>query len=165
MVLLYLIFYCVVALHFVSNYATLPDSIPVHFSKYAEPDRWMDKDTFALYHWGFVFFLSGIFAGAAALIRRLPPKMINIPNKDYWMATPERVKVIMTVITEALCILGVITAACVVGVDHLIMKAARLGARRAEIGSITTVVTVTTVATCFVLFRMILKFRRPPDVE
>lgn len=166
MVLLYLIFYCVVGLHFISNYASLPDNIPVHFNKYGEPDKWMTKDVFSLYHWGFVVFLSGIFAGTAALVRRVPPRLIHIPNKDYWMATPERVKAVMEVITETLCILGVITAGCLVGVDHLIMKAARLSSRRAELGPITTVVAISAVATGFVLFRMMMKFRRPPpDVE
>jgi uncharacterized membrane protein len=68
------------------HWQRLPERVASHFNGAGAVDGWMGKDT--------NFFLSaGIIAGITAtfyllgvMMRRLPPKWINLPNRDFWFA-------------------------------------------------------------------------------
>ena len=72
------------------DYALLPARMASHFDANGLPNAWMSKDQFSI--------LCAILAGLAAfigfvpafLISKLPPAMLNLPNKDYWLAPARR---------------------------------------------------------------------------
>ena len=70
-------------------YPLLPGTLATHFDATGAADGWMEKGSFYVLFGFLLVFLSGSFLGTAAMMRLLPDSMINLPNKDYWLA-PER---------------------------------------------------------------------------
>jgi len=72
--------------------AVLPTRVPLHFTGSGEPDRWGSRTeavlTFGLIGAG----LALLLGGSAALMDRLPLRSgtVNLPHKEWWLATPER---------------------------------------------------------------------------
>jgi uncharacterized membrane protein len=64
----------------------LPDRIATHFDFAGHPNGWSSRSTLAL---GLVF-LTATFAAtflASSRMRDIPPALINLPNRDYWLAS------------------------------------------------------------------------------
>ncbi len=69
----------------------LPDRIPIHFNWFGEPDRYGGKWPFLLGVVGLLGVLQlWLRVGVPALIERTPARLLNLPNRDYWTATPAR---------------------------------------------------------------------------
>lgn len=67
----------------------LPQEVPVHFDLNGEPDRFSGRAEF-------LWTMSGLVVGITTMMfffcwvtPRIPESMVNIPNKEYWLA-PER---------------------------------------------------------------------------
>jgi hypothetical protein len=72
----------------------LPDRVAAHIGPSGKVDRLQDKADFvAGVSWSWLV-VPAIFAALGALavlgVRYLPPQFVNLPNKDYWLASPER---------------------------------------------------------------------------
>ena len=71
-------------------WSQLPDPMASHFSGGGQPDAFMSKSGFfvvmALVGGGSV---AAVFA-APILLRVTPKRLVNLPNRDYWLATDER---------------------------------------------------------------------------
>jgi uncharacterized membrane protein len=68
----------------------LPARMATHFDANGLPNGWMSRDGFFAFYAGILaFMLLVVVVLAPASIGRLPPSMINLPNRDYWLA-PER---------------------------------------------------------------------------
>jgi len=71
-------------------WSELPDTMASHFGPSGRPNAFMSKEGFFL-----VMILIGggsiasLFA-TPTLIRHLPPSLVNLPNRKYWLANPER---------------------------------------------------------------------------
>ncbi len=67
-------------------YPELPERIASHFNGAGVPNGWMTKDQF--------FTLNAFLVGMAVftglfppfMIAKVDPSLINLPNKDYWLA-------------------------------------------------------------------------------
>jgi uncharacterized membrane protein len=70
-------------------YPRLPVRVPSHFDVTGHVNAHMPKQDFVRIHLLVVGLLSLMFLVVPALIGRLPPGMVNLPNKEYWLA-PER---------------------------------------------------------------------------
>lgn len=70
-------------------YPQLPEQVAHHFGVSGHPDAWGSKSLLAVLNIGIVVLLGGVFWGIDALLPRLPDSMVNIPNREYWLA-PER---------------------------------------------------------------------------
>jgi uncharacterized membrane protein len=77
------------ALRCVTAYDALPPAMASHFGATGQPNGFMPRDAF------FTFFAL-VGAGTVALLlaiplltRAVPPALINIPNREYWLV-PER---------------------------------------------------------------------------
>lgn len=71
-------------------YPLLPDSMASHFDEQGHPDGYAPKTQFIIIWWFLVVFLNIWVFIPRILMKKLPPDIINVPNKAYWMATPER---------------------------------------------------------------------------
>lgn len=67
----------------------LPDRIAVHFDAAGNANGWMTRSQHIFTELAFGTGLSLLFTGIFYAIRFLPPSIINIPNRDFWLA-PER---------------------------------------------------------------------------
>ena len=70
-------------------YPRLPDRVASHFDAAGQANAFMPKDAFFTVQLGVLVLMALVFLFMPALVARLPPAMINLPNKDYWLA-PER---------------------------------------------------------------------------
>lgn len=68
----------------------LPDRVATHFSFSGEPNDWSSNSTNTIFFCAAYLILNLIFIGVTALIRKLPPSMINMPNRDYWLSAERR---------------------------------------------------------------------------
>jgi uncharacterized membrane protein len=106
-----------------SLWAQLPDTVASHYGLSGRADSYMSKEGFFL-----VFALVGGGALAAifaspTLMRRLPPSLINIPNRAYWLATDERREIAIERLADLLGGMGVATAALLAAVTEIVMQA------------------------------------------
>jgi serine/threonine-protein kinase len=67
----------------------LPERVATHFDGAGRANGWMSREG---HLWGSMAVhlgVSGFIVGLCAVMHRLPPGLMNLPNKDYW-GTPER---------------------------------------------------------------------------
>lgn len=68
----------------------LPPVVASHFDLSGTPDATMPRDQFTNLFLAIMVLTSGLMALLPTLIAKLPPQMINIPNRIYWLA-PDRI--------------------------------------------------------------------------
>ncbi len=71
-------------------YPLLPDTAAIHFGFDGNADNWSDKMELIYIIGGLMMFLTSLFFGLPVFIRKLPDSMINLPNKEYWLASERR---------------------------------------------------------------------------
>ena len=160
MLAVYLIFYVLVLLQLAHVYSALPAVVSTQFDSNGTPLRTMTRDEFVMFHLGFVFFMSSIFAFTGFLISRLPPKFIAIPNKDYWLAKSRRAAT-MKGLQSDLCWMGLIVGAFVLLIDYFVMDAAVRNTRSITPETLGKIITAMSVVTGLFVGRLLIKFRRP----
>lgn len=77
------------ALSVAATYGMLPDRVATHFGADGRADGWDSKAAYATYLLTGSALISALCAGPLYLARKLPDSLINIPDRDYWLA-PER---------------------------------------------------------------------------
>jgi uncharacterized membrane protein len=70
-------------------YAKLPPRVASEFDLSGDPKSWMAKGTFVVFNFTLMALLPIFLLVVGWLSMKLPASMINLPNKDYWLA-PER---------------------------------------------------------------------------
>jgi len=70
-------------------YPLLPDRMAVHFNADGAADGWGPKSHFFMTMETVYAVLLILFGALPLLLRRLPESLMNLPNKNYWLA-PER---------------------------------------------------------------------------
>ena len=113
----------IVCLRVWSLWSQLPDTMASHYGLSGRADAFMSKESFFLVMaLGGGGALTAIFA-APALMRRLPPSLINIPNRTYWLANDERREIASERVADLLGGMGVATAALLAVTIDLVMQA------------------------------------------
>ncbi|MGI0489892.1 DUF1648 domain-containing protein [Pantanalinema rosaneae CENA516] len=79
-----------VALQTLWFYPQLPDPIASHFNAIGQPDGWAPKPFFFLIYAGVVALDTWLVWGLPQWIERRPDSQINLPHKDYWLASDRR---------------------------------------------------------------------------
>ena len=69
---------------------TLPSRVAIHFVSGGMPDSWMAREGFILFLFSIELPLFILFLIAPALSLKVPPRWINIQNKDYWLRDENR---------------------------------------------------------------------------
>ena len=73
-----------------SAYHELPDRMPSHFNLQGQPDSFSSKESFLQTWFLALFALNALVPICRLVLGIVPPKMINVPNRSYWLTTPER---------------------------------------------------------------------------
>lgn len=137
----------------------LRDPLPAHFDGAGQVDGEMGKTEFYL----LMGFVNGIFLIGIPLLgpamKKIPNSMINLPNREYWLAPERRDKTLRTS-SHFLIATGWISGWLMIGMFHLTAEVA-IGIRRSinpefywVLGIYLVVLTLATVGLC-------LKFRKP----
>jgi uncharacterized membrane protein len=72
-------------------YPRLPERMASHFDAAGRANGFLPKPAFFILYAGVLALLSVVFLLTPMLIARLPSGMINLPNRDYWLAPERRV--------------------------------------------------------------------------
>ncbi|HQU85079.1 MAG TPA: DUF1648 domain-containing protein [Pyrinomonadaceae bacterium] len=67
----------------------LPETVASHFDAKGIADSWMPKESFLIFELIIFVIVIGHFWLVPVLIEKMPDALINLPNKQYWLA-PER---------------------------------------------------------------------------
>jgi uncharacterized membrane protein len=78
------------AVHFASVYPQLPDVVASHFDGRGAANGWQTKAAFFGVLVGVSVLAAAIGFGVPRIICALPPNLINLPNKQYWLAPEHR---------------------------------------------------------------------------
>lgn len=139
----------------------LPDRVPLHWSMSDTPDRWGTKGE-AL---AFAVALPLLTAFPLILISRLAliwPDGINLPDKDWWLETPQRLVRFERLLREDMMLMAAATLAILVVADLSIAAAAQHPEGRAPWWMLPAL-GVALVAMLAVIVRMLLPRRYRPD--
>jgi serine/threonine-protein kinase len=142
-----------------SAWDSLPERMASHFGPGGAPDGFMPRSEFvsvmALVGGGTVLVLTIL----PQLLRFIPTELINMPNRDYWLA-PERRARSLARLGGWMAWFGVLTGALIAVVVELTIRAneAHTGL---DMGSFTTLMVVYAVGVAVVLFMLVRQFRVP----
>ncbi|MGB8475551.1 MAG: DUF1648 domain-containing protein [Candidatus Acidiferrum sp.] len=78
------------AIYFWSIYSELPEVVASHFNAHGVANGWQPKALFFEFFVGAVAIASLLEFGVPALFSKLPPTMINLPHKEFWLAPDRR---------------------------------------------------------------------------
>lgn len=98
-------------------YPFLPEKVASHFNASGMPDAWMDKGSFITTYLLVTSFAALLFPAMNLLLRILPLSMINLPNKDYWLA-PKRKDAAFDRLASFFLLFGAATLALLLDIFH-----------------------------------------------
>jgi uncharacterized membrane protein len=84
--LLFVLLAAYAAIHFSAYYSPLPAVVASHFNGRGMPNGWQTKPAFFTVFVGVSVLAAVVGFGIPRLITALPPQLINLPNKAYWLA-------------------------------------------------------------------------------
>lgn len=103
--------------HAAFYYPLLPDRVASHFGVSGQPDAWTDKDSFMKIYIGVIVFTAALFPGIGFILRRTPVSLMNLPNKDYWLA-PERRQGTIDLVSRQFLLFGSATLLLLLHIFH-----------------------------------------------
>ncbi len=68
----------------------LPERVAVHFNTAGRPDAWSAKTAFLAFYYIVTGTSVVLFLGLSYIMVLIPVKLINLPNKDYWLSDERR---------------------------------------------------------------------------
>jgi len=79
----------------------LPPFMASHFGASGRPDGWMSRGGFFLFYAVVFGFVIGVMLAVPRMVAVLPVRLVNLPNRDYWLA-PERRQVALRRLGDAM---------------------------------------------------------------
>lgn len=110
------------AFQWIRYYPLMPEKMATHFGAGGEANGWMGRDEFLLFFCGLCAFLMAMMLLMPKLIGLFPDSMINMPNKEYWLA-PERRASSMALIGAHMAWLAVLVLGLMMAILHLTFQA------------------------------------------
>lgn len=68
----------------------LPSHVATHFNLDNEPDGWMTRNAYLLLMLTLLISIPSIVSVSISLLSEKFPHLINLPNRDYWLARPRQ---------------------------------------------------------------------------
>jgi uncharacterized membrane protein len=104
-------------IHAAAYYSALPEKMASHFGPSGKADGWMSKPGFMTFYLVIVTSFSVLWAGIGWLLTKTPNDMINLPNKEYWLA-PERRAQTIARMSRQMATFGIATIAFLMATIH-----------------------------------------------
>lgn len=103
-------------------YPNLPEKMASHFNGVGEPNGWMSKETYFIFLTGILGLIVFEFTLLPFLIGKMPNRLINMPNKEFWFAEERRAETI-EVIRHFFEWFSASLLAVFIGVNQLVIRA------------------------------------------
>ncbi|HEY2460286.1 MAG TPA: DUF1648 domain-containing protein [Candidatus Acidoferrum sp.] len=87
------IFFCLAvlgAIHIYYRAPQLPPSLASHFGPGGQADGWQSQTVFLCIEIAMIVFSAIIAFGLPVVVAAVPTSMVNLPNRDYWLAADRR---------------------------------------------------------------------------
>src|SRR5690349_15210597 len=82
--------------------STLPERVATHFGANGLPNGWMSREVFPRAMVAVVLVPVALVQGIGLFLGRLPASLINLLNRDYWLAPERRANTLQRVQTAML---------------------------------------------------------------
>lgn len=102
------------ALHYLP---LLPERSATHFGMAGAPDRWGGRSELVIVYLVTVALMAVLFLAIPLLMGRLPGSVINLPNRDYWLA-PERREETLEWLSTSMILLGCAVLVLMMDIFH-----------------------------------------------
>ena len=102
----------------------LPARVATHFDASGRPNAWMDRSSHLLFTLVFGFGFPLLVAAVMFVIRFMPPSLVNIPKRDYWLGPERRSETLAYLMRQALWF-GCMAVCFIAGIHYLIVHANR----------------------------------------
>ena len=100
----------------------LPERVATHDDAAGNPNGWMTREFTVAFHLGMLGVTALAFVALPRLFGRLSPSMINIPNREDWLA-PERVKGTVEALRRWMAALGCGAVVLMIAIPQLNVRA------------------------------------------
>lgn len=120
--ILFMVVFAAFVVYVVASTSQLPDHVASHFNASGQADGWMPRSSVSRFALTMGCGLSFSMIAVFWLIRFLPARLMNLPNRDYWLV-PERRQATYAVFSRYSFGLACITTAFVAGLHYLIIDA------------------------------------------
>jgi serine/threonine-protein kinase len=100
-----------------------------HFDGAGRANGWAPRAFFFILYAGVIALLFITFQILPRQLKRLPERLINLPNKGFWLAQ-ERRKATLGIIEKQMTIFGNATLILIIGTMELVFQANRSGLHR-----------------------------------
>ncbi len=140
-VILFVLLYAGLLVYVNQTTSMLPDRVATHFGIDGQPNGWMTRSGYIAFISAFGLGLPAFTIIAAFLSRFLPSWMINIPNRDYWLA-PERRPYTDAYVLRFCLWLACLEVGLVGGMHYLTVVANRTVPVRMPTGALVTVLAI-----------------------
>jgi uncharacterized membrane protein len=104
--------------------AILPPRVASHFDVHGRPDGWMSKEGYLRFMAVLGIVLPLLVWSTALLTRVLPPTMVNLPHREYWLS-PERREATCAYLAGKMAWLACSFVLFLTGLHWLVVKANR----------------------------------------
>jgi uncharacterized membrane protein len=138
----------------------LPERVATHFNASGQANGWLARGTHTGLQIATLLFMTAVFQGIAALNRRLPKELINLPRRDYWLA-PARAAATHEVITRFVLQLGCVVLAFFIALFHFVYRANFTSPPRLDL-QIWWATGFLFAAAAIIVVRLVLRFARKP---
>ena len=156
--------YVLSALITLGTYFTLPDDIAVHFDGDGRPNGWSSRETHLVIMLIVLAVVFATFHSLPNLLRVLPPSLINIPHRDYWLAEERREETVQRM-ASLLAEIGIATMAFMTLVVLLVVDANFKDPVRMSGLGMWGGLGFYLAFTMFWCIRLLLAFRKPDEFE
>lgn len=103
-------------------YGDLPATLATHFTVGGTPNGWMSREVFVAFYFGILLVILGSFVGVGALLeKKIGPHLVNIPNKQYWLA-PERAAETMKTLRQWMYAVGAFCAVFIIALYQMLIE-------------------------------------------
>ncbi|MEZ6097222.1 MAG: DUF1648 domain-containing protein, partial [Pirellulaceae bacterium] len=104
---------------------SMPEEVASHFGVNGQPDGFMSRKSFGTFMLAMNVGLPLFVVGCAYLVRVLPVSLVNLPNREYWLAESRRGDTVRTL--EAMLIwIAVASSFLMIGLFQLTYEANQL---------------------------------------
>ena len=137
----------------------LPERVASHFGAAGAANGYMTRDAYRIFMLAFGFGVPLLVVALIGWLPRLAPNLINIPNRDYWLA-PERRAATLAALDGCALWLGCLLTAMAGAVHWLIIRANAVNPPRLENGLLITLLAAFVVGLVCWIVVLLRRFRK-----
>ncbi len=147
-------------------YSQLPPIVATHFDAVGNPNGYQTKSAFVLSFLAAIGFSNGLLGLFYFLMNKIPPERMNLPNKAFWLSTPENRALIQGKLRLSLTQVALfMNAALLFGEQVIYQQNVPTAAFHVSILLGLIVILVLAVCMMFISFFNFRSFTRPPDSQ